>query len=885
MDSTASSPAAQALVRGRRQLVEEILPARRGQGLTGLLSGLVDGYFRDRLAEVWPGGAGALDTVPFTLAAVGGYGRSELCLRSDVDILILCRRRIPAQALDLAQSLFFPLWDMGLDLGHGFRTIKDCLNLARDDFQVLASLLDARHVAGNKEIFGEFAGRAADKVFAKRRAAFTDWLDRKAEERRVRFGDASALLEPDLKEGIGGLRDYHQVLWLGRLHHGAGDVHGLLRAGALTEAEAGVLADQADFLCRARNFLHHHSGRHNDRLLFQHQVQVAADMGYEDTGDGGPDSLPVERFLTRLHREMAGLKAILGSFREGLRAASRRPSRPEPLAPGVVRDGDQVRFDFPKAFPDPPLALLDIFVQAAGRGLPVAWSARRLASGHLHMVKQRLRGSPEAAALFMGLLGSGRAADALEQMMETGVLGAYLPEFGRVQDVVQFDTYHIYPVGPHSLHCVRALESLPRDGGPGEGRLPELWEDLEESSVLVLAALLHDVGKGLGGGHAQKGAAMALEVAGRLGLEPDRAADVEFLVREHLFMAETATRRDLGDESVVAGAAGRIATPERLRMLYLLTWADAKATGPGVWTPWMASLLSELFHKVENIFRGRTLATPHAVQKILRTRDALRRGRWEDLTTDEVEAFLERMPARYFLTLEPGDIAEHMRMVRGLHRAVEQDRRRRPGGKGGQGVVVVRARHRPESDCWDMALAALDAPGLFKTVTGVLALQDVNILSAECFVWRDAVVVDIFTVSDLPGHLEPDELWQRVELWVRSALSGRLDLDYRLSQKRESMLAPRSLPHPARVEASNTGSDFYTVVEISASDRVGLLHDVAHVFLEHGVSLRLARIATFGDRVADAFYVRDAHGQKVEDPDLLEAVRQGLLAVLRPGGD
>ena len=876
---TVSSQAAQALAQGRRQLVGEILPARRGQGVTAMLSALVDDYFRARLGEVWPGGSQALDEAPFALVAVGGYGRRELCLRSDVDILILCRRKIPPQALDLAQSIFFPLWDMGLDLGHGFRTIKDCLALAKDDFQVLASLLDARHVAGNRDIFDEFAKRAADKVFAKRRHAFTDWLDSMAEERRVRFGDASALLEPDLKEGIGGLRDYHQVLWLGRLHHGVGDVEGLLRVGALTEAESGVLSDQADFLCRVRNFLHHHSGRHNDRLLFQHQVQVAADMGYE----AAPDSLPVERFLTRLHREMVGLKAILGSFREGLRKASRRPSSPEPLSPGVVRDGDQLRFDFPKAFPDPPLALLDIFVCSAGLGLPVAWSARRVASGHLFMVKERLRRSAKASALFMDLLGSGRSAEALRQMMETGVLGALLPEFGRVQDVVQFDTYHIYPVGPHSLHAVSALESLSGVGGQDDGRLPELWRDIRDRRVLVLSALLHDVGKGLGGGHSEKGAAMALELAGRLGLDADRAADVEFLVREHLLLAETATRRDLGDESVVAAAAGRIATPERLRMLYLLTWADARATGPAVWTPWMASLLSELFHKVDNIFRGSTLATPHAVQKIVRTRDALRQGRWEGLSSHEVETFLERMPARYFLTLEPEDIAGHMRMVGELWRAVEQDRRRRPGGKGGEGVVVVRARHRPESRSWVVALAALDIPGLFKTVTGVLALQDVNILSAECFVWRDSVVVDIFTVSDLPGHLEPNELWQRVELWVRSALTGRLDLDYRLSQKRDSILAPRSLPHPAKVQVSNEASDFYTVIEVGCSDRVGLLYDVAHVFLEHGVSVHLARIATFGDRVADAFYVRDAQGQKVEDPEAVEAVRRGLLAGLQPG--
>ncbi len=554
------------------------------------------------------------------------------------------------------------------------------------------------------------------------------------------------------------------------------------------------------------------------------------------------------------------------------------------LSPGVAREGDQVRFDFPKAFPDPPLALLDLFVQAARLGLPVAWSARRLASGHLFMVKERLRESPEASALFLDLLGSGRAADALEQMMETGVLGALVPEFGRVQDVVQFDTYHIYPVGPHSLHCVRALESLAQGGeGGGEVRLRKLWPELEDRRVLVLAALLHDVGKGLGGGHSEKGAVMARDVSERLGMEPGRAADVEFLVREHLFMAETATRRDLGDESVVAGAAGRIVTPERLRMLYLLTWADAQATGPAVWTPWMASLISELFHKVENIFRDRTLATPHAVQKILRTRDALRQGRWDGLSGAEVEAFLERMPTRYFLTLEPGDIADHMRMVRNLGRAVEQDRRRRPGGKGGQGVVVVQARHRPESRSWDMALAALDTPGLFKTVTGVLALQDVNILSAECFVWRDSVVVDIFTVSDLPAHLEPHEIWQRVELWVRSALSGRLDLDYRLSEKRDSILAPRSLPHPVRVSVSNTGSDFYTVMEVSASDRIGLLYDVAHVLQERGICVHLAKIATFGDRVADAFYVRDAHGQKVEDPELLEAVQADLLSCLQPG--
>lgn len=886
MPKATGSQAAEALRAGREALAEQIARGGAGRRFTRELSALVDAYFQARMAEVWPRGAAPGPGGGLVLAAVGGYGRGELCLHSDIDILVLCRGRIPARALDMAQALFYPLWDLGLDLGHGFRGVKECLALARKDFEVLASLLDARAVAGDAALLAGLGAALGAKIARPRARAFTHWLAGRNAERLARHGDSSALLEPDLKQGVGGLRDIHQLLWLGRVHHGAGTLEELLRAGRLTEAQAHFLADAQRLLLRVRNLLHHACGRRNDRLHLALQPRVAAALGYED----GPDSLAVERFLGRLHRDMAGIKALHAAFWAGLPAAGGPAARPapaggsgRPLGPGVVEGGGLLHFDVPGGYPREPRVLSDIFVYSARSGLPLSWEARGFVCAHLHLVRERLRDSPDAVRGLLEVLCSGRAAPALGQMLETGYLGALVPDFGRVQDLVQFDTYHIYPVGQHTLRAIELLEG-PLDG-PGRA-FAALRDELDGPGrmlALMLAALLHDIGKGLGGGHAPKGRAIATALLERWGLDPALAADVAVLVGEHLTLYETATRRDLGDEAVVAACAGAVGDEQRLRMLMLLSFADASATGPGVWKPWAAELLWELYAKVLHILRGGRLASADAVRALERTRDAVRLRASGAFAPQAVEAFLGLMSQRYLLAVAPEDVVRHMGMVRRLRELVAEAERVRPGGRGGTGVVVVDGQPRPGSGCWEVAVAGMDTPGLFATLAGVLALHGVNIVAARCFSWRDRTVLDVFTVSDPPGALVAQELWPRVAASVRGAMSGRLDLDWRLREKRNAPSAARPLAVEPEVAIRNAVSDFHTVIEIGAADRLGLLYDVGTALHGLGLSLSIAKIATYGDRVADVFYVREADGGKIAGPERLRAVERALLDCLRAG--
>lgn len=894
MPQAISSLAVVGLVAARTAALDSLAAPHAGVAGASLpltLSNAMDGYFRDRLAEVWPAGARPPEESPFALVAVGGYGRRELCVHSDIDILVLYERKIPAEALDLAQSLLFPLWDLKYDLGHGFRSVKECLALAKDDFQVLASLLDARFLAGRREVFTDFAKRLADKVVAKRRDKFTAWLAEQNQQRLARHGDARVLLEPDIKEGLGGLRDYHQILWLGRVWRGAGSVDALVRDGQLTEAEGLVLADQAGYLFTVRNHLHLLAGRRIDRLDLSRQERIAEALGYGRVEPGKPDGArPVERFLARLHREMSWLRALNGSVwasLPGLCAGRPAPCTREVLAPGVVRLGGELSFDLPRGYPDDPRVLSRIFLAAARTGLPLSWAARRLVSGHLHLVKERLAADPAAAADFRAVLTSGRAAPVLEAMLETGYLAAFLPEFGRVQDLVQFDTYHIHPVGWHTVRAVGHLEDLAAGRGgelaasPGEERLAELWDEVADREALMLGVLFHDIGKGLGGEHSDKGADIAARTLAGWGVPAATAGNAAFLVERHLLLVEMATRRDLGDETVVATCAALVGDRQRLAQLMLLTWADSRATGPRVWTGWTAGLLAELAAKVRHILDRGHLASAHALQRINAARDLVRSAAAGRIPEAVLARGLEDMPTRAFLTLEPMEVLAHLDMVARLGVLVEEDRRRKPSSVAGVGVLVFASRQREEAGLWEATVAALDSPALFSAIAGVLALQDINILSAECFRWRNRSAVHIFRVTDLPDFLPPDELWERVRLSLQAALTGRLSLDWRLAEKRSSFLAKRSLDMPPSVALDNGISDFYTVVEVGAPDRVGLLYDLASTLRDQGLAVHLAKAATYGHQAADTFYVRDEGGVKLDDPVRMEAARQALLACLR----
>ncbi len=884
----------------RQGILDELLRGGRADDVPSRLASAMDGYFRRRLEEAR--GNASLRPPPFVLLAVGGYGRKQLCPGSDIDVLLVHREESangsgePSAMEALAGRLFHPLWDLRLSVGHGVRTLDECLGLAAGDSQVLASLLDMRLVAGDEVLFQELRGsmqRALRRAFptstpsrqgglvqieppvchtteqpealvgrvsldptmgdaaggpggmippGRRRqlplhidaGCFAAWLARNAPA-----GDAPGLA-PDLKSGPGGLRDAHRLTWLHKLFPRSD--------GFFEPAERRELDEHAAFLLATRVHLHALTGGRGDVLHQELQPAVAERLGFE-----GLPGLAAEALLARVHAAMTSLRVARETLLDDL------------LGHDVLRPGLHA---LPADWPE--LGFL-LFLRKAFSGLPLSWEARRMVRRGLARASADAAAAPMALSFLRRVLSASHGADALIAMLETGFLNVLLPELGRIGHVVQFDGLHQHPVGRHSIETVRELGAMARDP-----RLGALLEELGggRRDALFLAGLLHDAGKG-GPDHEARGAALARDMLERLGAPESIVEDVEFLVGRHLLLPVTAVRADLGDEAVAAGVARATGDIPRLTMLHLLAVADSRATGPRAWNDWKAALMGELYAKARRLLERGWLSTPDAMRKALVTRDTVRglaRGGYEQAF---VETALAAMPPRYVQVFDAATIVSHFPLVFEFRKELDAERRRVPHGRGGLGLAAMRARRLEGAKAWELTFAAMNQPRFFATVAGVLSLHGLNILHAEIFTWSDGTVLDIFTVAEPPDRLQPEEVLERVRLGVKSALTGRLTLDERLAERRRSPLnrfRPGSVVCP-EVRVDNEISDFYTVLEVRAADRPGRLYELAMALDRLGLSVFLAKIGTLGERVADIFFVRDGDGQKLDSGRADEAAR------------
>lgn len=829
---------------------------------------IMDQYFRRSLQESSIGPDLFKNKNPFAFVSLGGYGRKELCLHSDIDIMILFTGRIPARAKDLAEEVLFPLWDLGLDLGYGIRNLKDCLSLARKDFEVLTSLLDARFICGDSPLYFALMKNIQKRVISKRSTAFGRWLEDQNKIRMAAFGDASHLLEPDLKEGIGGLRDYHHMLWLARVFFGLSVPRDLEYMGLLSHREYQDLETHRQFILKVRNELHRLSGRKNDRLIFDFQEEIAKKLAYGNRRG----FLAVEQFMGHLHTSMYTIKSLHQTYLSTHLPKPRvgkKKFQDVGIAEGLRLDEDQIGFDSPKAILSNPLLLMEIFEQSARLGLPLSQEARRLVREFLYLAGETFLVSETAAGQFLNIMQSPNTLKALDQMFETGFLCAYIPEFEQIKDRVQFDSYHIYPVARHVLETVRYLKTLDNEK---EVLLLTVFSDLSNPEALFLAGLLHDIGR-TGEDHSRRGVTIARKILKRLGYERDATEDILFLIRHHLLLAETATRRDLNDEKVIVQCASTIGNVDRLKMLFLLTWADSRATGPRAWNDWIANLVQELFFKILHTLEGGQLATPDATRRARQTLSRVHRDMAKNMDPDGLEKLLEAMSPRYILETHPQDMLRHLEMFRGFQkRRAEQD----------PDTFALEAEEKESEGCWEITFMGKDRPGLFSSLSGVLALRHINILSAHIYTWRDGTVLDRFMVTGPLDPIHPEETWEQIRTDLGEIFQGRLSLDRVLGQKATpSVLSKSHKPtHRPDVVMDTESSDFFTLIEVFANDRVGLLYQITRTLFELDLDIRIAKISTKADQVADIFYVRDLEGQKIEDEKKLQEIREALLTIL-----
>ncbi|HEX3034800.1 MAG TPA: [protein-PII] uridylyltransferase [Thermodesulfobacteriota bacterium] len=799
-----------------------------------------------------------------SIVALGGYGRRELCPKSDVDLLFLYSQDSLSLAKEAEQNLLYLLWDLSLDIGHSTRTIDECMGLARGtDLTIPTALLDGRFIMGDRRLYDKFDKKLYRDLLPEIAPRYIERKIEENEKRIERFGRSVYILEPHVKEGEGGLRDIHSALWIAKAKFKARDFQELLEKCALVKNELGEFYKGLDFLIRIRSELHYLAGRRDDRLSFEWQEKIAGFLGYKPQGE-----IPaVERFMrayylrANLTREYS--KKLIERCAIKPKAIFRAP-KTVPLDNGfMIREGT-LSVSNRNLFKEAPENLIRAFEYADRYGLGMSKFLTDLIQDNVRVIDDSVRRGPKFNSLFLKFLQEGKGVSkALFEMNRLRLLGRYIPEFGDIVCMVQHDAYHVYTVDIHSIFMVKEIESLIH--GKYEKEFPllaRIAKGVTKRHVLYLSCLFHDMGKGEGRNHAQRGAVMATQIAERMGLSEEETEQLEFLVKHHLIMPHFSQRRDVHDESLIFRFAKSVRTLETLSLLYLLTFADIRSVGPDVWTNWKGMLLEELYLRTAGVLRRgefkRELPEEKAAKSTAKVVQILR----SEIPEDRTRMHLENMPNSYFMGFSPDKISYHLRLIERF--------------REGTGTDVV---FYPDEGYDEFTFWGYDEPGIFSRLCGVIAGNGINILGARIITRNDGRILDVFYVNRLgKSTYEGKEMWDKVNDSLHSVLRGEINVEELVAKRKKyKPIYEKSIPKdPTRVETDNESSDLATVIDVYTHDRVGLLYDITKTLTRLGLSIDYAKISTKVDQVADIFYVREIDGGKVFSPEKLKEIESAL---------
>jgi [protein-PII] uridylyltransferase len=871
-----------ALFRGRMIAKERLENGAGGIETARLLSGVTDevvcALFDFTTTHVFRA-RNPTEGERLALLAVGGYGRGALAPFSDLDLLFLRPYKQTAHAESVIEFMLYALWDLGFKVGHASRTVEECIKLSREDFTIRTSLLEGRRLTGDEDLVEELRQRFRGEVVKGTGAEFVAAKLKERDERHDRAGASRYLVEPNVKEGKGALRDLHTLFWIAQYLHPAQNVDGVVQLDFFETREVRAFIRAFDFLWAVRSHLHFVTGRAEERLTFDLQPEIARRMGYGDRGDAPA----VERFMRRYFLIAKEVGALTRTFCAQLEAeeskrqpqglsrflpGARRTSRKALDAPGFLVDGGRLTVEGVSTFEQDPVNILRLFVIADQRDLDLHPDAFTALTRTLHLINSKLRRNPEATKAFLTVLArSKRTYRTLTLMNEAGVLGRFIPEFGRIVAQMQFNMYHSYTVDEHTLRAVGVI------GDISAGRLGDdhplalsIWPLIEDREALFLAMLLHDTGKGGEGGQEKAGARAARSACERLGLERERIELIAWLVEHHLVMSDFAQKRDIGDPRTVTAFAKIMENPERMRLLLVLTVADIRAVGPGVWNGWKGQLMRELFSATEAVFRGGRGSDPTA--SVLRQQHgAADQVRSELIAADPaLEAWVAGMEDAYFASFSRDDYAVHARL--GL-RAAEQ-------GGAAASARIIAGRNAAE-----ITVAAADRRGLFADLAQIMAGMGANVVGARVYTSRAGQALDVFFVQDMGGSPfgcdNPKNLDRLVTLLEAAARGETPKIE---AKARVELGRAAAFSISPSVVIDNDASDESTVIEASGRDRPGLLADLSRALAEAELSIQSAHIDAYGERAVDVFYVHDISDQKINDPKALQALKTALLKVL-----
>ena len=811
-----------------------------------------------------------------SIIAVGGYGRATLAPYSDIDLLFLHPYKLTAWGESVIEYMLYLLWDLGFKVGHATRNIDQSIRLSRTDTTVRTAILEARYLWGDKKLFEELTTRFRAEIVARTAKEYIEDKLAERDARHSRAGSSRYLVEPNVKEGKGGLRDLHTLFWIGKYLYQTNTLNDLVDRGVFTRSELRRFRKAGDFLWAVRCHLHFTARRAEERLTFDRQPEIARRLGYADR----PGQREVERFmkhyfltaktvgdLTRVvcavleERELKQLPVLTRMLdRFGLGDS-------ETLTHGFRIEHGRLTVTGDTVFADDPVNLIRIFHVAQSRELHLHPVAVQLVTRSLKHIDRKLRADRQANRLFLDILTSRSKPDmALRTMNETGVLGRFVPDFGRIVCLMQFSMYHHFTVDEHLLRTIGLLSAIEHgDLGKDHPLSHKIMPGIEGRRALYVAAFVHDIAKGRPEDHSVAGARIARRLGPRLGLSPAETETASWLVRHHLLMSDIAQRRDLSDPKTIKDFADVVQSHGRLELLLLLTVADIRAVGPGVWNGWKGELLRTLYYETEPVLAGGHSAQGRT-DAAKKAREAFKAA-MSDWPPDELQAHVCRFGDPYWLNTEADLQLTHAAMCReaaqshlDFHFTSETD-----AFKGATRIIVYTADH----------------PHLLERLAGACALCGANILGAQIFTATDGMALDTITIArDFDDDEDERRRAAQIGRTLERALRGELRIFHEVARqlRRKSPAGPFAVAR--QVTVTNKWSDHFTTIEVAALDRTGLLYDITRTLSALNLNIRSAHVTTYGERAVDVFYVRDLFGHRITNPGRLKVIRERLMAAL-----
>ncbi len=807
---------------------------------------------------------------PTAILAVGGYGRKDLCPYSDIDLLILYHYKMTPFVEAVTEEVLYALWDLGFQVGHAVRNVKEVLRMAGEDASIRTALMDYRFICGERKFF-ESVKKDMDRFLLFTSGdRFIEERIHDLKERHRKHGDVVCLLEPHIKEGKGGLRDLHTAIWVMKVKFKASSMKELSLKGVLPRRSEKNYYYLLDQLLRIRNHMHFLAGRKNDLLTFELQEELARFWGYRQHG--------IFRAAERFMRFYYVIATQCAQLSEELIEQVERYLPEKKIFPSYFRKRQVIDDRFTiyrgkiyinrsKYLKEDPSLYMKIFQHVQRTGNPLSSQAKRRMKKVLAVVDNEFRGRKDVAARFREILDEGKNLKlVLTEMNDCRFLGKYIPEFSHLFYRAQQDIYHRYTVDIHSIMAATVLPELEERDSKGESltneeqQILEIFREVENRALFILAVLFHDIGKGLGHGHSRIGESLVEGIMNRLGFTKEEVDDCKFLVRHHLEMANVAQRRDMHDIELIYNFASLVGSKKRLDMLYLLTYCDLRAVNEDSWNRWRALLLSELYEKTLNIVVQDEFKLP-PMKKVIEEAKEKFREKLIGKPVVEVDRFLSELPERYFLSVSADRASDHFE----LFSSFESD-------------PITKVFPFARKGFTEVALVCSDEHGLFAKVTGTLASHGINILSASAFTTGGGVAFDVFNVDYLGKPLTDEKKIERLVKDLKDVLQGAVEVDELLGKRRVVGKKGKTVQYrPTRVIIDNESSSFFTIVEIFTYDRVGLLYDISRSITGEGYEISLSKISTKADQVADVFYITDRGGEKILDPKKVEKLKERIF--------